>query len=89
MSAAIVSADSLAASTRLGTGRAFRRNGWAFSLVAALAVLLLATKLQRPAYGSFELAAESGDRYRRVNDYHKFILEKDKSTEHWKFLSGM
>ncbi len=39
--------------------------------------------------GSFELAAESGDRYRRVNDYHKFILEKDKSTEHWKFLSGM
>jgi hypothetical protein len=39
--------------------------------------------------GSFELAAESGDRYRRVNDYHKFELEKDKTTEHWKFLSGM
>ena len=39
--------------------------------------------------GSFELAADSGDRYRRVNDYHKFELEKDKSTEHWKFLSGM
>jgi hypothetical protein len=39
--------------------------------------------------GSFELAAESGDRYRRVNDYHKFVLEKDKTTEHWKFLSGM
>ena len=39
--------------------------------------------------GSFELAADSGDRYRRVNDYHKFVLEKDKSSEHWKFLSGM
>lgn len=39
--------------------------------------------------GSFELAAESGDRYRRVNDYHKFVLEKDKTSEHWKFLSGM
>jgi hypothetical protein len=39
--------------------------------------------------GSFELAADSGDRYRRVNDYHKFILEKDKTSEHWKFLSGM
>ena len=39
--------------------------------------------------GSFELAAESGDRYRRVNDYHKFVLEKDKTTEHWKFVSGM
>jgi hypothetical protein len=37
--------------------------------------------------GSFELAAEYGDRYRRVNDYHRFVL-----TEHedrWKFLSGM
>ncbi|HEX3695016.1 MAG TPA: hypothetical protein VH374_06460 [Polyangia bacterium] len=39
--------------------------------------------------GSFELAAESGDRYRRVNDYHRFVLEKDKKTEKWKFLSGM
>lgn len=39
--------------------------------------------------GSFELAAESGDRYRRVNDYHKFVLERDKTTEHWKFLAGM
>lgn len=39
--------------------------------------------------GSFELAAESGDRYRRVNDYHRFILERDPKTEHWKFLSGM
>ncbi|HVR61240.1 MAG TPA: hypothetical protein VMU50_05040 [Polyangia bacterium] len=39
--------------------------------------------------GSFELAADSGDRYRRVDDYHKFELERDKTTEHWKFLSGM
>lgn len=37
--------------------------------------------------GSFELAAESGDRYRRVNDYHRFVL--DRSGERWKFLSGM
>lgn len=55
MSAAIVTADSLAASMRLGNRRAFRRNGWGYALVATLGVLLLATKLERPAYGSFEL----------------------------------
>jgi hypothetical protein len=38
--------------------------------------------------GSFELAAEAGDRYRRVNDYHRFVLEKNDHDE-WKFLSGM
>ena len=37
--------------------------------------------------GSFELAAESGDRYRRVNDYHHFVLEQ--KGDEWKFLSGM
>ena len=37
--------------------------------------------------GSFELAAQSGDRYRRVNDYHRFVLEKQ--GDRWKFLSGM
>jgi hypothetical protein len=38
--------------------------------------------------GSFELAApEAGDRYRRVNDYHRFLLEKD--GDEWKFLAGM
>jgi hypothetical protein len=37
--------------------------------------------------GSFELAAESGDRYRRVNDYHRFVLEEQ--NDKWKFLSGM
>ena len=38
--------------------------------------------------GAFELIAESGDRYRRVSDYHLFVLEKGPSDK-WKFLSGM
>jgi len=37
--------------------------------------------------GSFELAAEGGDRYRRVNDYHRFLLEQE--GEQWKFVRGM
>jgi len=37
--------------------------------------------------GSFELASESGDRYRRVNDYHRFVLTHE--GEKWKFVSGM
>ena len=37
--------------------------------------------------GSFELAAEGGDRYRRVNDYHRFVLEHE--NDHWKFVRGM
>ena len=37
--------------------------------------------------GSFELAADAGDRYRRVNDYHRFVLEQN--DDKWKFLSGM
>jgi hypothetical protein len=38
--------------------------------------------------GSFELAAPKvGDRYRRVNDYHRFVLER--RGDKWKFLSGM
>ena len=37
--------------------------------------------------GSFELAADAGDRYRRVNDYHHFVLEQ--KGDEWKFLSGM
>jgi hypothetical protein len=38
--------------------------------------------------GSFELgAAEAGDRYRRVNDYHRFLLEKE--SDEWKFIAGM
>ena len=39
--------------------------------------------------GSFELAAEGGDRYRRVNDYHRFILEHTPSDDKWRFVSGM
>jgi hypothetical protein len=37
--------------------------------------------------GSFELAAESGDRYRRVLDYHRFILAQE--NDHWRFVRGM
>jgi hypothetical protein len=36
--------------------------------------------------GSFELAAQD-DRYRRVNDYHRFVLERE--GDKWKFVSGM
>ncbi len=38
--------------------------------------------------GAFELIAESGDRYRRVGDYHRFVLERN-GKDKWKFLSGM
>jgi hypothetical protein len=38
--------------------------------------------------GAFELIAESGDRYRRVSDFHRFVLERN-SNGKWKFLSGM
>ncbi len=38
--------------------------------------------------GSFELTADHHDRYRRVNDYHRFVLEKQ-PNEKWQFLSGM
>lgn len=38
--------------------------------------------------GAFELVAESGDQYRRVSDYHRFVLERGGSNK-WKFLSGM
>lgn len=37
--------------------------------------------------GAFELAADAGDRYRRVNDYHRFLLEQE--NEQWKFTGGM
>ena len=38
--------------------------------------------------GSFEIAApEAGDRYRRVNDYHRFLLNKE--GDEWKFVAGM
>jgi hypothetical protein len=37
--------------------------------------------------GAFELLAEGGERYRRISDFHRFILERE--GERWKFLSGM
>jgi hypothetical protein len=41
--------------------------------------------------GAFELQGEVGDRYRRVSDFHRFILERATSggTAKWKFISGM
>jgi len=38
--------------------------------------------------GSFEITApEAGDRYRRVNDYHRFLLARE--GDEWKFIAGM
>ena len=38
--------------------------------------------------GAFEISApEAGDRYRRVNDYHRFLLARE--GDEWKFLGGM
>lgn len=41
--------------------------------------------------GAFELQGEAGDRYRRVSDYHRFVLERSTSggSSKWKFVSGM
>jgi hypothetical protein len=41
--------------------------------------------------GAFELQGDAGERYRRVNDYHKFVLERSNSggSAKWKFVSGM
>ncbi len=38
--------------------------------------------------GAFELVAESGERYRQVNDFHRFVLERA-GENRWKFLAGM
>jgi hypothetical protein len=37
--------------------------------------------------GSFELESKSGDRYRRISDYHRFVL--DREGDRWRFISGM
>ena len=38
--------------------------------------------------GAFELTAESGNRYKRVSDYHRFVLERgDKGR--WQFVKGL
>jgi hypothetical protein len=41
--------------------------------------------------GAFELQGEVGERYRRVNDFHRFVLERatNGGTSKWKFVSGM
>jgi hypothetical protein len=38
--------------------------------------------------GSFELTSENGERYRNIDDFHHFMLERT-SKDRWKFLSGM
>jgi hypothetical protein len=38
--------------------------------------------------GSFELMSESGERYRNIDDFHHFMLERT-AKDRWKFLSGM
>jgi len=38
--------------------------------------------------GAFELQSETGERYRRVNDRHRFVLERT-SNNKWRFLNGM
>ena len=41
--------------------------------------------------GAFELKGEAGDRYRRLSDIHRFVLQRSASggSNKWKFLSGM
>ncbi len=41
--------------------------------------------------GAFELQGEVGERYRRVSDFHRFVLERSTTggMSKWKFLSGM
>jgi len=41
--------------------------------------------------GAFELQGEVGERYRRINDFHRFVLERTTNggSAKWKFLSGM
>jgi hypothetical protein len=41
--------------------------------------------------GAFELQGEVGERYRRVSDFHRFLLERSTTggSSKWKFLSGM
>jgi Ni/Co efflux regulator RcnB len=39
--------------------------------------------------GAFEVEAESGERYRQVSDYHRFVLERPEKDGRWQFVSGM
>ncbi|MGA7744607.1 MAG: nuclear transport factor 2 family protein [Polyangia bacterium] len=38
--------------------------------------------------GAFELQSETGERYRRVNDRHRFVLERTPNGK-WRFVNGM
>lgn len=38
--------------------------------------------------GSFELTAEVGDQYRRISDFHEFVMDEAGDGK-WKFVSGM
>ncbi len=40
--------------------------------------------------GSFEIgSSEVGERYRRVNDNHRFIMARENIESDWRFVSGM
>jgi hypothetical protein len=41
--------------------------------------------------GAFELQGETGERYRKISDFHRFLLEPSKvgGSSKWKFVSGM
>jgi len=41
--------------------------------------------------GAFELQGETGEHYRRISDFHRFVLERSTNggSSKWKFLAGM
>jgi hypothetical protein len=41
--------------------------------------------------GAFDLQGEVGERYRKVSDFHRFVLERSAAggASKWKFVSGM
>lgn len=39
--------------------------------------------------GAFELVSDVGERYRRINDMHRFVLERRQGNNQWRFISGM
>jgi hypothetical protein len=53
-------------------------------------IVVNGNKAEVEAYlnGAFELQSESGERYRRVNDRHRFFLERT-SNNKWRFLKGL
>jgi len=54
--------------------------------------MLTATRAEVDVYidGSFEIGStEVGERYRRVNDNHRFVMAREKVESDWRFVSGM